>query len=148
MNANSPNFMHRMVCDCQINSAKMPCYVWIHYPVGPGKVRRFADIHAAYTFAHEVAIDHIMIPTLTNEDGKLIRSYPPEFLYNNGQFLCEVDWTTYLCDIIADLKYTTQHDKMWSICAGDSIQVALGLGYLMPANIIDTFCRDDPVIYS
>lgn len=66
----APNFMHKKSCTCPNSVLTQPCYVWFHYPNGPGKVHLFSNIQDAYKFAHDSTIDYISLPTLLDEIGR------------------------------------------------------------------------------
>ena len=138
--------MHKKSCTCTTTPVEKPCYVWFHYPVGPGKIHRFTTINDAYKFAHDTTIDHLALPTLINDDGKNAVDYDPKYLFNNNTVYCNVDWHSYLCDIIGDLKNSSHtNDHIWNISAGNDIQVAIGLGSTLPLSVAKMFCHIYPI---
>jgi hypothetical protein len=142
----SPNFKHKKSCNCTTHSLEKPCYVWFHYPNGPGKIHRFLNINDAYKFAHDSTIDHVALPTLVDGDGKNAVDYDPKYLYNNDTVFCEVDWHNYLCDITTDINEKSHtSDHIWNISAGNDIQVSIGLGSSLPLSVSDKFCGVDPI---
>jgi len=142
----APNFMHKNLCACTVDPVDKQCYVWFHYPDGPGKVHRFTTINAAYKFAHDTTIDHLSLPTLVDSNGNNAIAYDPKHLYNNGTIHCDVDWHNYLCDIITDLNRNAHtNDYVWNIAAGNDIQVAIGLGSTLPNSVSKMYCKVDPI---
>jgi hypothetical protein len=146
MSSTKPNFMHKKSCTCPTPTVAKPCYVWFHYPNSPGRIHRFLNVNDAYKFAHDTTIEHLSLPTLVDADGKLGLKYKPEHLYDNNAIYCDVDWHTYLCDIISDLNNSAHtNDHIWNISAGNDIQVAMGLGTKLPLSVSKMFCSTDAI---
>jgi hypothetical protein len=135
-----PNFMHKNSCKCPSTQVMKPCYVWLHYPTGPGKIHLYSNIQDAYKFAHDTTIDYVSMPPLIDVDGKLAVGYNPNHLYDNDQLVCDVDWHTYLCDILVDIEVLPS-DKIWNVSAGADIQVQIGLGTGLPESEVQMYCQ-------
>ena len=128
------------MCD----SDTQTCYLWIHIPVGYGRVITFPSIKQAYTFAEKYVYEENARPLLSTEQAD--KEFDTSWTGADGVIWISpgMGWDMPLTKIYDDISSGNlpKHNQ-WMTVSTACHQMLIGLGLDLPVECSTRFCVPD-----